>query len=91
MKKLTSLLLIFFIHGFFFHTALAQDGKTALVPLPSVDDFTRGKDGWSFGLGVGLNTNPPTKGRTSLGSSSSRLVQSSGVKAVMFSIGRVNH
>jgi outer membrane protein len=23
-----------------------------LVPLPSVDDFTRGEDGWSFGLGL---------------------------------------
>ena len=54
MKKCTSLLLIFFIHGFFFHTALAQDGKTALVPLPSVDDFTRGNDGWGFGIGVGI-------------------------------------
>jgi len=42
------------IHGFFFHTALAQDGKTALVPLPSVDDFTRGNDGWAFGLGLGV-------------------------------------
>jgi MipA family protein len=54
MKKLTSLLLICFMQGFFFHTASAQDGKTALVPLPSVDDFTRGNDGWGFGIGVGI-------------------------------------
>ena len=54
MKKITGLLLVMLIHGFFFHTALAQDGKTALVPLPSVDDFTRGNDGWSLGLGLGV-------------------------------------
>ena len=54
MKKITGLLLAMLIHGFFFHTALAQDGKTALVPLPSVDDFTRGNDGWAFGLGLGV-------------------------------------
>ena len=54
MKKITSLLLILLMHGFFFHTAIAQDGKTALVPLPSVDDFTRGNDGWALGLGLGV-------------------------------------
>ena len=42
------------MHGSFFHTAIAQDGKTALVPLPSVDDFTRGNDGWAFGLGLSV-------------------------------------
>ena len=54
MKKHIGLLLAVFIHALFFQTALAQDGKTALVPLPSVDDFTRGNDGWSFGLGLGV-------------------------------------
>jgi outer membrane protein len=54
MKKITGLLLAVFIHALFFQTALAQDGKTALVPLPSVDDFTRGNDGWAFGLGLGV-------------------------------------
>ena len=54
MIKMTGLLLAVFIHTLFFQTALAQDGKTALVPLPSVDDFTRGNDGWSFGLGLGI-------------------------------------
>jgi len=49
------------MHGSFFHAAIAQDGKTAaqdgrtaLVPLPSVDDFTRGEDGWALGLGLGV-------------------------------------
>ena len=54
MKKFTGLLLVVFIHALFFQTALAQDGKTALVPLPSVDDFTRGNDGWAFGLGLSV-------------------------------------
>ena len=42
------------MNGFVVHTALAQDERTALVPLPSVDDFTKGNDGWSFGLGLGV-------------------------------------
>jgi len=25
-----------------------------MVPLPSVDDFTRGKDGWGFGIGLSV-------------------------------------
>ena len=54
MKNFTGLLLAVFIHALSFQTALAQDGKTALVPLPSVDDFTRGNDGWAFGLGLGV-------------------------------------
>lgn len=53
MYKVASSLLVVLIHGFFCHPAFAQDGETALVPLPSVDDFTRGEDGWAFGLGLG--------------------------------------
>ena len=54
MKTFTSLLLAAVFHALFFQTAFAQDKKTALVPLPSVDDFTRGDDGWAFGLGLGV-------------------------------------
>ena len=54
MKNVTGLLLVMLMHGSFFHTAIAQDGKTALVPLPSVDDFTRGEDGWALGLGLAV-------------------------------------
>ncbi|SEH59458.1 Outer membrane scaffolding protein for murein synthesis, MipA/OmpV family [Rheinheimera pacifica] len=67
MKNFTGLLLIIFIHGFFFQTALAQDGKTALVPLPSVDDFTRGKDGWAFGLGLGIEYETAYEGSDEFG------------------------
>jgi len=54
MKNVIGLLSVMLIHGSFFHTAIAQDGKATLVPLPSVDDFTKGNDGWSFGLGLGV-------------------------------------
>ena len=54
MKKCTVLLLTMVMQGFLFQTAIAQDRKAALVPLPSVDDFTRGEDGWAFGLGLGV-------------------------------------
>lgn len=61
MKNLNYLLIIL-IHGFFLPTAQAQDTNTAraqennaaLVPLPSIDDFSRGKDGFSLGLGFGV-------------------------------------
>lgn len=54
MKKFTRILLVVCLHALFFQTALAQDRKTALVPLPSVDDFTQGNDGWAFGLGLSI-------------------------------------
>lgn len=54
MNNVTSLLLVVLIHGSFLQTAIAQEGKTALVPLPSIDDFTRGEDGWAFGLGLAV-------------------------------------
>lgn len=54
MKKATGILLAVFIHSLFSQSVLAQDEKTALVPLPSVEDFTKGNDGWGFGLGLGI-------------------------------------
>lgn len=54
MKKVTSLMLAVLLQGFLSQTAVAQDERTALVPLPSLDDFTRGEDGWAFGLGLGI-------------------------------------
>jgi outer membrane scaffolding protein for murein synthesis (MipA/OmpV family) len=54
MRRLSGLLLTVLVHASFFQTALAQDGNTALVPLPSVVDFTKGDDGWAFGLGLGV-------------------------------------
>lgn len=67
MKKFTGLLLGVFMHAVFVHTALAQDGKPALVPLPSLDDFTRGEDGWSFGLGLGVEYESAYEGSDEFG------------------------
>jgi MipA family protein len=67
MKKITNLLLAFFINTCFIHGALAQDGKTALVPLPSVDDFTRGNDGWGFGIGAGIEYESAYEGSDEFG------------------------
>ena len=54
MRYLTGLLAVVLMQTLAFEAASAQGGKTALVPLPSVDDFTRGEDGFSFGLGLGV-------------------------------------
>jgi MipA family protein len=67
MKKFSRLLLVMLVHGFFFQTVLAQGGKTALVPLPSVDDFTRGNDGWGFGLGLGVEYESAYEGSEEFG------------------------
>jgi outer membrane scaffolding protein for murein synthesis (MipA/OmpV family) len=67
MKKVTGLLLAAFLQAFVLQTASAQDGKEALVPLPSVDDFTRGNDGWSFGLGLGVEYESAYEGSDEFG------------------------
>lgn len=54
MRKFTALVVCLFIQALFIQSAQAQSNNTALVPLPSVDDFTRGQDGWAFGLGLGI-------------------------------------
>ena len=67
MKNVIGLMLVVLIQGSFFHTAIAQDGKTALVPLPSVDDFTRGNDGWGIGLGLGVEYESAYEGSDEFG------------------------
>jgi len=67
MKTFTTLLLAVVLHTLFFQTAFAQDEETALVPLPSVDDFTRGEDGWSFGLGLGVEYESAYEGSDEFG------------------------
>ena len=32
----------------------AQEASLALAPLPSLEDFSRGKNGWAFGIGLGV-------------------------------------
>jgi MipA family protein len=67
MKKITSLLLTFSIFGLCQQPVLAQDEKSALVPLPSVDDFTKGDDGWGFGLGFGIEYESAYEGSDEFG------------------------
>ncbi|MBU1310658.1 MAG: MipA/OmpV family protein [Gammaproteobacteria bacterium] len=67
MKTFTDLLLISLILLSFPQTVAAQDGKTALVPLPAVDDFTRGNDGWAFALGAGIEYETAYEGSDEFG------------------------
>jgi len=67
MKKLAGLLLMFYLVGSYHQAALAQDGSAPLVPLPSVDDFTRGEDGWGFGLGLGVEYETAYEGSDEFG------------------------
>jgi outer membrane scaffolding protein for murein synthesis (MipA/OmpV family) len=67
MKKAACVLLAVFTLTLFSHRVFAQDGKTALVPLPSVDDFTRGNDGWAFGIGLGVEYETAYEGSDEFG------------------------
>lgn len=52
MKSSGAILLALLATSFSSSAVRAQNDGAALVPLPSVEDFTRGEDGWSFGLGL---------------------------------------
>ncbi|MBP6626334.1 MAG: MipA/OmpV family protein [Arenimonas sp.] len=67
MNRFSALLLTLAMLGLHHQAALAQDGKTALVPLPSVDDFTRGEDGWGAGLGLGIEYESAYEGSDEFG------------------------
>jgi MipA family protein len=67
MRYLTGLLAVVLMQTLALQAASAQDGKTALVPLPSVDDFTRGEDGFSFGLGLGVEYESAYEGSDEFG------------------------
>lgn len=66
MKNLVGLLLTLSLFGSC-QAVLAQDQKAALVPLPSVDDFTRGNDGWGVGLGLGVEYESAYEGSDEFG------------------------
>lgn len=67
MKKSTGLLVALFVPSLFFQAAMAQEERSALVPLPSLDDFTRGEDGWAFGLGLGVEYESAYEGSDEFG------------------------
>ena len=67
MKRVAGLLVAALANALFLQAALAEDAKPALVPLPSVDDFTRGEDGWGFGLGLGVEYESAYEGSDEFG------------------------
>lgn len=67
MKKFTGLFLMVSMLGLHHQAALAQDVKEALVPLPSVEDFSKGEDGWGFGLGLGIEYESAYEGSDEFG------------------------
>jgi|GEM_PF-6567065 len=88
MKKWLVLCTTLFINSVLLPAALAQETKTALVPLPSIDDFSRGKDGWSFALGAGIEYETAYEGSDEFGFELGP-VACNGVEAMMCSIGSV--
>ncbi len=67
MKKLHYFLMIMSIQICFLATASAEGKNNALVPLASVDDFSKGKDGWSFALGLGVEYETAYEGSDEFG------------------------
>ncbi len=67
MNKLATLLFTLTLCGSVANTAFAQSERTALVPLPSLDDFTKGEDGWAFGLGLGVEYETAYEGSDEFG------------------------
>ncbi|WP_018984721.1 MipA/OmpV family protein [Salinimonas chungwhensis] len=67
MRKAFALTTIFLIYCLSFQSVYAQDGDVALVPLPSLDDFTKGQDGWSLGLGLGIEYETAYEGSDEFG------------------------
>ncbi|MEQ3647935.1 MAG: MipA/OmpV family protein, partial [Alteromonas sp.] len=65
MKKAISIVLC--IYCLIFQLASAQENNAALVPLPSLDDFTKGEDGWSFVLGLGIEYETAYEGSDEFG------------------------
>ncbi len=67
MKNFTDLVKAICLLGACAPTAMAQNNQVALVPLPSVDDFTQGRDGFSVGLGLGLEYESAYEGSDEFG------------------------
>ncbi|KMT66876.1 MipA/OmpV family protein [Catenovulum maritimum] len=67
MKIIASLYFVLSIQFCLLNTAAAQVNKSVLVPLPSVDDFTDGKNGWAFGLGLGVEYESAYEGSDEFG------------------------
>ena len=67
MKTIQHILLILFMQSALSHAASLQSENTALVPLPSLDDFTKGQNGWAIGLGLGVEYESAYEGSDEFG------------------------
>lgn len=67
MKYTSALVMVVTIYTCAFNPAFAQEANTALVPLPSLDDFTKGDDGWAIGLGLGVEYETAYEGSDEFG------------------------
>lgn len=67
MRKMIALTLLLCFYSLNCQSVWAQVSDTVLVPLPSVDDFTKGEDGWSFGLGLGIEYETAYEGSDEFG------------------------
>lgn len=67
MKNTISLILLIIIQPLLLSKSIAQDNSSVLVPLPSVDDFTRWENGWAFGIGLGVEYESAYEGSDEFG------------------------
>ena len=67
MKKIISLAVLLLIQTTFDNAVMAQENNPVLVPLPSVDDFTKGENGWALGLGMGIEYESAYEGSDEFG------------------------
>ena len=67
MKAYNYLLALACVSSLYMATASAQEQSQVVVPLPSVDDFSQGEDGWSFGLGLGIEYETAYEGSDEFG------------------------
>lgn len=67
MKKFTKTIVASMLVTGLSQPALAQNEKMALVPLPSVGDFTLGENGWAFALGAGIEYESAYEGSDEFG------------------------
>ncbi|WP_448568349.1 MipA/OmpV family protein [Thalassotalea ganghwensis] len=67
MKTIQLILVILFMQSALSHAASLQSENAALVPLPSLDDFTKGQNGWAIGLGLGVEYESAYEGSDEFG------------------------
>ena len=67
MKTLICSIVLVGLLSIFSQRASAEAEKKALVPLPSVDDFSNGQDGFSFGIGLGIEYESAYEGSDEFG------------------------